>query len=133
LSFPNVSFGYPDKVVIVVDTIGHLRSLYAMASLVFVGKSLCVGGGHNVIEPAFYGKAIITGPMVENFRDIVACFKENNAIVQVKDVGGLMAAVKELIADAPKREVLAQRAKAVIAVNQGAAQRSLDCLEEFLK
>jgi 3-deoxy-D-manno-octulosonic-acid transferase len=53
--------------------------------LVFVGKSLCVGGGHNIIEPAFYGKAIVIGPKVENFRDIVACFKEGNAIVQVED------------------------------------------------
>ena len=54
--------------VIVVDTIGQLRSLYSLASLVFVGKSLCVGGGHNIIEPAFYGKAIVIGPKVREFQ-----------------------------------------------------------------
>ena len=47
------SMGPSEKIVVVLDTIGHLRSLYAKASLVFVGKSLCVGGGQNIIEPAF--------------------------------------------------------------------------------
>ena len=122
-----------EKTVIVVDTIGHLRSLYAKASLVFVGKSLCVGGGQNVIEPAFYGKAIVIGPKVENFRDIVACFKENNALVQVEDEHAFAAAIKELSADALKREALGQRAKEVVAANQGAAQRSLERLAEFLQ
>ena len=64
------------EAVVVVDTIGQLRSLYSKSSLVFVGKSLCVGGGHNVIEPAFYGKAIVIGPRVENFRDIVAVLRK---------------------------------------------------------
>jgi len=123
----------PHQGVIVVDTIGQLRSLYALASLVFVGKSLCVGGGHNVIEPALYGKAVIIGPKVENFRDIVACFKENNALVQVEDEPSLLAAVSDLVADRSKREALGQRAQEVIAVNQGATKRSLERLEEFLK
>ncbi len=119
--------------IIVVDTIGHLRSLYAKASLVFVGKSLCVGGGHNIIEPAFYGKAIVIGPKFENFRDIVACFKESNAIVQVEDAHAFEIAVRALCADASKRETLGIAAKEVIAANQGATRRILDRLVEFLK
>jgi len=119
--------------VIVVDTIGQLRSLYSIASLVFVGKSLCVGGGHNVIEPAFYGKAIVIGPEVENFRDIVACFKDGHAIVQVEDVLGFEKAIRDLCADPSKREALGIAAKEVIAVNQGATRRSLERLAEFIK
>jgi len=121
------------KDVIVIDTIGQLRSLYSQASLVFVGKSLCVGGGHNIIEPALYGKAIVIGPKTGNFKDIVACFKQGNAIVQVEDAHSFEMAVKELCADPSKREILGKAAKAVIAANQGATKRSLEHLSEFLK
>jgi 3-deoxy-D-manno-octulosonic-acid transferase len=123
----------PGSGIIVVDTIGQLRNLYSLASLVFVGKSLCVGGGHNIIEPAFYGKAIVIGPRFENFRDIVACFKERNAIVQVEDAQGFEIAIKALCADPLKRETLGLAAKEVIAMNQGATRRSLERLAEFLK
>jgi 3-deoxy-D-manno-octulosonic-acid transferase len=121
------------KDVIVVDTIGQLRSLYAQASLVFVGKSLCVGGGHNVIEPAFYGKAIIVGPRCANFRDIIACFKDGNAITQVDDAQGFEKAVNELCAEPVKRERLGHAARQVIAANQGATKRSLEYLSGYLK
>ena len=121
------------KDVIVIDTIGQLRSLYAKASLVFVGKSLCVGGGQNIIEPAFYGKAIVIGPKVENFRDIVSCFKQGNAIVQVEDERAFEIAVRALCADASKRETLGAAALEVIAANQGATERILERLAEFLK
>jgi 3-deoxy-D-manno-octulosonic-acid transferase len=119
--------------VIVVNTIGQLRFLYSLASLVFVGKSLCVGGGHNVIEPAFYGKAIVIGPKVDNFRDIIACFKESNAMVQVQDARSFEIAVRALCADPSKRETLGAAARAVIAANQGATGRSLERLAEFIK
>ena len=119
--------------VIVVDTIGQLRSLYSRASLVFVGKSLCVGGGHNVIEPAFYGKAIVVGPRFENFRDIVACFKEGNAILQVQDVQAFEKTVMALCRDEAQREALGAAAKKVITANQGATKRSLKHLAVFLK
>jgi 3-deoxy-D-manno-octulosonic-acid transferase len=120
------------KDLIVVDTIGQLRSLYSIASLVFVGKSLCVGGGQNIIEPAFYGKAIIVGPRCANFRDVVACFKDADAIVQVDDVHMFEKAVRALAADPIRRAKLGAAAKAVITVNQGASQRSLERLAEFL-
>jgi 3-deoxy-D-manno-octulosonic-acid transferase len=121
------------KDVIVIDTIGQLRSLYSKASLVFVGKSLCVGGGHNIIEPAFYGKAIVIGPMVWNFRDIVACFSKKNAIVQVKDARSFEAAVRALCADASKREALGAAAREVVSANQGATGRILERLAGVLK
>lgn len=121
------------KGITVIDTIGQLRSLYAKASLVFVGKSLCVGGGHNVIEPAFYGKAIVIGPKVENFKDIVACFKEGNAIVQVEDAHAFEIAVRALCKDASKRETLGAAARRVIAANQGATNRILERLAGLLK
>ena len=117
--------------VLVVDTIGHLRGLYAQASLVFMGKSLRVGGGQNVIEPAFFAKAVIVGPMMENFRDILACFKEEGAIVQVKDDDEFAEAVLALARDEGRRAVMGQKAAAVIAGNKGALERTLACVREI--
>ncbi len=117
--------------VLVVDTIGHLRGLYAQASLVFVGKSLRVGGGHNVIEPAFFAKAIVVGPMMENFRDILDRFKEEDAIVQVKDDEEFADAVLALVCDEDRRAVMGQKAAAVITRNKGALERTLACVREI--
>ncbi len=118
--------------VVVVDTIGHLCSLYARASLVFVGKSLCVGGGHNIIEPAFYAKPIIIGPRMENFRDITALFKTQGALVQVKDSVEFEEQVKRLMMDEPLRTQLGEKAYALVKANQGASKRILAMLEKWL-
>jgi 3-deoxy-D-manno-octulosonic-acid transferase len=121
------------KDVVVIDTIGQLRFLYSKASLVFVGKSLCGGGGQNIIEPAFFAKAIVIGPKTANFRDIVACFKEKNAIVQVEDARSFETAVLKLCADASGREALGAAARRVITSNQGATRRVLEHLTGLLK
>ena len=118
--------------VIIVDTIGDLRRLYSFAALVFVGKSLCIGGGHNIIEPAFFAKPIIIGPRMENFRDITACFKTEDAIAQVQDAAEFESAVKDLMADQQKREALGKSARRVIDKNQGATERALKLIEQWL-
>ncbi len=118
--------------VIVVDTIGHLCALYAQASLVFVGKSLCVGGGHNIIEPAFYAKPVIIGPYMQNFRDVTALFKTQGAIVQVKDELEFEGQVARLIGDEHLRTQLGQKAYAVVKANQGSTERTLKILEKWL-
>ena len=118
--------------VIVVDTIGDLRGLYAFASLVFVGKSLCAGGGHNVIEPTFFAKPVIVGPLTANFRDIIACFKAEGALVQVHNAHEFESTVNTLAADGVKRKALGRRARAVIDKNQGASLRALNLIAQWL-
>ncbi len=115
--------------IVIVDTIGQLRSMYSEAALVFVGKSLTEGGGHNVLEPAMFGKAIIIGPKFANFRDIVACFTQGQAIVQVQDAKDFAGAVIALCQDAPRREALGRAASRVMAENRGASLRSLESLK----
>ncbi len=118
--------------VTVVDTIGQLRWFYAQASLVFVGKSFCVGGGHNIIEPAFYAKPIIVGPLMQNFQDITALFKNQGAIVQVKNVHEFETEVNRLMGNALLREQLGQKALGVVKANQGAGARTLQAMEKWL-
>ena len=62
--------------VLLVDTIGELAALYALADIAFVGGSLVPRGGHNIIEPAQHGVAIVVGNHTENFRDIVGTVSE---------------------------------------------------------
>ena len=66
--------------VFLLDTIGELASLYEFADLAFIGGSLVPRGGHNVLEAAQFGKAILVGPHTENFRDIVDIFRRADAL-----------------------------------------------------
>ncbi len=119
--------------VIVVDTIGQLRSLYSLATVVFVGKSLRVGGGHNIIEPAFWSKPIVVGPAMQNFQDILDIFLQHQAIRQVADAKDLMKNVSELLANSAERERLGASAKDAIRQYQGATRRIVMALSALVK
>src|SRR5205807_4585857 len=60
--------------VLLIDSIGELANLYALADHAIVGGSFVPAGGHNILEPAQHGVPIIVGPHTENFRDIVGLF-----------------------------------------------------------
>src|SRR6202041_2429193 len=66
--------------VLLIDSIGELAALYALADVAFVGGSLVPRGGHNIIEPAQYAVPILVGNHTENFRDIVAGFQARDAV-----------------------------------------------------
>ena len=67
-----------------LDTIGELAQLYQLATAVFVGGSLVDHGGHNILEPAVFGKPIVFGPHMQNFKEIADAFLANGAAVQVQ-------------------------------------------------
>ena len=119
--------------VVVVDKIGHLRELYSLATVVFVGKSLTVQGGHNIIEPAFFAKPVIIGPHMQNFRDVTAAFKANQAIIEVRDVDELTCAIDDLLSHPQKMTDLGIKAKAVIQSQQGATQRIMNEIALFME
>lgn len=108
------------QAVVVVDTIGHLKSFYAMASVVFIGKSLVGQGGQNIIEPAFFGKPMIVGPYMQNFADIVEIFLDARAILQIENAGQLQETVDKLLSDRDLRNSLGRRALLTVKKNQGA-------------
>jgi 3-deoxy-D-manno-octulosonic-acid transferase len=117
--------------VLLLDTIGELASLYALATIAFVGGSLVPRGGHNILEPAQFGKPILVGPHTENFRDIIAIFSAANA-VQIVDRSQLTSSLHMLLENAAEREALGRRAQQVFAAQAGATQRTLDALEVLL-
>ena len=117
--------------VLLVDTIGELAALYALADLAFVGGSLVPRGGHNIIEPAQHGVAIVTGNHTENFRDIVALFLSRDA-VRIVGMAELPLTVMHLLDKPEERLALGRRAKETTQSQVGATSRTLAALKALL-
>ncbi|MHC1759694.1 MAG: 3-deoxy-D-manno-octulosonic acid transferase [Negativicutes bacterium] len=115
--------------VVVLDTIGELGRLYALADLVFVGGSLVPHGGHNILEPAAHGKPIVVGPHMFNFKDTYALFSERCACATALDAAELARKIRELLTDPVLAERMGREAAAIVAENQGAAMRTVDQLK----
>jgi 3-deoxy-D-manno-octulosonic-acid transferase len=114
--------------VMLLDTLGELARAYSAASVVFVGGSLVAAGGHNVLEPAVAGRAVIVGPHMENFQEIADGFRAAGALVEVDSEAGLASAVSELLADDGGRAEMGRRAQALVERNRGALAATLDAL-----
>ena len=117
--------------VLLLDTIGELAAVYALAKIAFVGGSLAPRGGHNILEPAWFGAAILVGPHTENFREIVALFRTADA-VRVVEGDGLSAALLRLVSDPQECAALGARARQVISAHSGATARTMAALEQLL-
>jgi 3-deoxy-D-manno-octulosonic-acid transferase len=117
--------------VLLIDSIGELSSLYALADVAFVGGSLVPRGGHNIIEPALHGVPILVGPHTENFRDIVELFRSHDA-VRVVDPSELGSVLLELLANETLRRELGRRAAETLNAERGATSRTLQNLRELL-
>jgi len=118
--------------VVLLDTMGELASLYAIADVIFVGGSLVPIGGHNVVEPALHAKAVVFGPHMANFRDAAALLLRADAAVQVADETALAATLGRLLADAPARQALGRAAWNAVRAHQGACVRTVAALERLL-
>jgi 3-deoxy-D-manno-octulosonic-acid transferase len=117
--------------VLLLDTIGELAALYAIADIAFVGGSLVPRGGHNIIEPAQHGVATVVGNHTENFRDIVSLFQSRDA-VRIVGPAELPLVLLELLANDAERLALGQRAGETMRSQLGATARTADELQELL-
>jgi 3-deoxy-D-manno-octulosonic-acid transferase len=118
--------------VFLLDTIGELASLYEFADLTFIGGSLVPRGGHNVLEAAQFGKAILVGPHTENFRDIIDIFRRADAL-RVVTPQSLTPTVLQLLENHDERTALGQRALEVMRSQQGATERTVNALLGLLQ
>ena len=109
--------------VFLLDTIGELAALYALADVAFVGGSLVPRGGHNIIEPAQYGVATVVGNHTENFRDIVSLFQSRDA-VRIVGPAELPLVLLELLANDAERRALGRRAAETMRSQIGATART---------
>ena len=117
---------------LLVNTTGELRFFYECATVIFVGKSLTARGGQNPIEPGALGKAMVFGPNMQNFAEIVRGFLDRDGAVQVRDAAELEKKLGDLLADPRRRDQLGSNALKVVRENLGAVERTVDMIVEHL-
>lgn len=125
--------------IILLDSIGELRSVLPLAEIVFVGGSLIPHGGQNILEPALARKAIVTGFYTMNFKEIVESFLEKGALVQLPKLGEreiadeLVKTFSELLSDKDRRAKLAENAFRAANANRGATSKTVEHLRPIFE
>jgi 3-deoxy-D-manno-octulosonic-acid transferase len=122
----------PRADVVILDSIGELAQLYQLATAVFVGGSLVKQGGHNILEPAVFGKPILFGPHMDNFREIADTFVTSGAAVQVQSERELEEALLTVVSDPVRRARLGAAARALVEANRGAKAMTLAAIADVL-
>jgi 3-deoxy-D-manno-octulosonic-acid transferase len=118
--------------VLLVDTIGEMMNLYALADLAYVGGSLVPLGGHNLLEPASVGVPSVFGPFMANFREIEALVLQYGAGIQVMNQEELTAACRNLITSSDLRKILGQNGLKLLRDNGGATERHMGVIAGYL-
>jgi len=123
----------PDDVtVLLLDSIGELASLYGLADGAFVGGSLVSSGGHNILEPAAFGKIPVFGPSMENFAEIASRFVAAGAAIQVESPEDVGVAWIELFRDPERMKKMSETARQLVASSRGATDRAMVEIAERL-
>jgi 3-deoxy-D-manno-octulosonic-acid transferase len=122
----------PKADVVVLDTLGELAQVYQLATAVFVGGSLVDHGGHNILEPAAFGKPIVFGPHMHNFAEIADTFVTKLAGIQVQSDHDLEDAMLSLVTDPVRRARLGAAARALVEANRGAKDKTLAVFAEVI-
>jgi 3-deoxy-D-manno-octulosonic-acid transferase len=115
-----------------VDVMGELMRFYAACDVAFVGGSLANTGGHNVLEATAQAKPVLMGPNTFNFAQISHKLVECGGALRVTDANDLQRSVCELLADPGKRQNMGQAGREMIAMEQGALDRTLGLVAELL-
>ena len=118
---------------LLADTTGEMLAFMKASDIVIMGKCFAGNdGGHNVIEPALLGKAVVTGKELSNFRFVMKIMIESNALIGVSDTE-LEGALRKLLENPEERKKLGEVAKATVTQHIGATQRTITQIEKLLK
>ena len=118
--------------VMIIDCLGLLKNLYAVADIALVGGSLLdyeKVGGHNPLEPAAFATPTLVGPNMKNFPEITRLLKEGEALVQLADSDHLHAAVSALLGDPAAAREMGERARAALVAHRGAAAKMVQSVD----
>ena len=116
--------------VLLLDSIGELSSLFGLADCVFMGGTLAARGGHNILEPAFFGKPVIVGPHMENFQAIADDFHAAHALVGIDSASELGGAVRAVLTD---DKGAGRRARECAEARRGATARAVSAMRELIR
>jgi 3-deoxy-D-manno-octulosonic-acid transferase len=118
--------------VILLDTVGELGKIYSLATVVFVGGSLAPVGGHNILEPALYGRPILFGPHMRNFQEIAELFLAGGGALSVRDAGDLGEKLLRLLHRPQEAEAMGEKARSLLGQHRGATERTWNLAKDHL-
>jgi len=121
-----------DVDVYIADTMGEIGLFFRLSEIVFMGKSLAVGGGQNPAEPALIGCALVLGSDMRNFREMTAELLQTGAAIQVNDTARLTEAVGALLEDADRRAGMMRAGQGVMRHHANAVKDTLAALAPYL-
>ena len=110
--------------VMVLDSLGELAAMYSRADFVFVGGSLNGWGGHNVLEPVSFGKAVVVGPFMQNFQQVTDDLLASRGLLQVDNAAGLTSTLIRLAVSPEERDSIGAAGKCLADSKRGAADRA---------
>jgi len=119
--------------VFILNTLGELGQVYGLADIAFVGGSLVPKGGHNLLEPAFFGIPVLFGPYTYNFTTMSELMIKYKGGKMVADESELLNVMLELLAKKSKRNEIGKRAKEFVEQNQGALDKVMGILEPYIE
>ena len=118
--------------IILGDTMGDLKKFYALASVVFVGRSLVPMGGSDMMEPAAMGRCTTFGPHTFNFKQTVDALLEGVGAIEAADAGQLYDITFKCLSNPEFADAVACAGQKVIRQNQGATRKTVDAVVELL-
>ena len=118
--------------VVLLDTIGELATLYALADLVLVGGSLVPRGGHNILEPALFHKPVLFGPYMHNFKEMASLFLERQAGFVVHDAAELKESLDTFYRNPALRKAAGEKGFSIIEANRGATEKIVRRIGDLL-
>jgi len=121
-----------DVKVILLDSIGELASLYGVADHALVGGSLVTSGGHNILEPAAFGKVPVFGPSMENFSEMAGRFVAAGAAIQVPSPEDAGVAWIELLREPQRMKRMGEMAQRLVEESRGATERAAGEINKLL-
>ncbi|MEW6534893.1 MAG: 3-deoxy-D-manno-octulosonic acid transferase [Candidatus Auribacterota bacterium] len=119
--------------VILLDTMGELRHIYDLASVVFVGKSMVPGGGQNILEPAALEKPVVFGPHMDNFRLIADSFVAQSAGFVANTPDELESVLKKLFLNRTLRISVGQKGKYLVSCINGALDKTFESISAVMR
>lgn len=119
----------PPPAVVLLDSLGELAGVYALAASAFIGGTLVATGGHNPLEPALYGVPTVVGPSMENFRDMARTFDEMEAWKRAASPRELGRIWRRWLDDPETAREVGERARALLEKNRGALEKTLEILD----
>jgi 3-deoxy-D-manno-octulosonic-acid transferase len=121
------------KDVLLLDTIGELRTFYGICDIAFVGGSLVKVGGHNLLEPAAMKKPVIFSRYMFNFKEISEALISAGGGILVKDKEELYVQADKLLSDQEYARQIGVKAFTVIESNSGATKRTIDIIGRLIR